>query len=400
MTKILIANGLYSPYIGGGAEIICQNMAEGLKSKGFDVSVLTINMNRCSTKDIINGVTVYRIGYRNLYALKREHKPSKLSRLVWHCVDIYNPFIKSEINKVINTVKPDIAITHNITGFSISIWDCLKDNNIPIIEILHDQYLRCPNSNASRNGIPCVKQCLRCKLMRLPHRKATNKVDVVVGVSKYIVTKMYSDGYFRNSRKLFVHNAQDLPSIPIKDKMETFTLGYIGSISSVKGVSWLIETFKSLEREISAKLLIAGKGTNKEYMDYVKSIAGTDKNIKFLGYVKPEEFYNKIEVCVMPSLWPDTFPGVAYESCAYNVPVIASNLGGLPEIIHNKVNGLLIDPSDKVSLKQAILKLYKDNNLLSRLSQDARQSVKEMTDVDGWLNRYVEIVESVINKNK
>lgn len=396
MTKVLIANGLYSPYIGGGAEIICQNMAKGLKSKGFDVYVLTLNMSRNTIEDVVNGIVVYRIGYRNIYALKREHKPSKLARLLWHGIDIYNPFIKSEVDKIIHLVKPDVAITHNITGFSISLWNCLKSNKVPIIEVLHDQYLRCPNSNASRDGIPCTKQCFRCKLMRLPHRKASNSVDIVVGVSKYIVDKMYSDGYFKNSKRLFVHNAQDLPFIPIKNKMKTFTLGYIGSISSVKGVSWLIETFKNIEQTINAKLLIAGKGTNQEYMDYIKSIAGTDENIKFLGYVKPVDFYNQIDVCVMPSLWPDTFPGVAYESCAYNVPVIASNIGGLPEIIHNNVNGILINPSNKESLKEAILKLYNDKVLLKCLSYTARNSVKELTDVDAWIDRYVKIIDSVI----
>jgi len=77
----------------------------------------------------------------------------------------------------------------------------------------------------------------------------------------------------------------------------------------------------------------------------------------------------------VPSIWPDTFPTVAIESCAYSVPVIATRVGGLPEIIHDGINGLLIEPLDDISLSDAIMNLYEDKTLLHSLSENSREII-------------------------
>lgn len=396
MKKILIINSLYTPYVGGGAEIICQEQAEKLALKGYQVSVLTTSHEKKIVKDFINGVNVYRINIKNIYWHYNQNKPNKLIRMLWHIKDIYNWQIKSSIRQVIQTVNPDVVICHNITGFSIAVWDVIKEFNLPIIQVLHDQYLQCPNSNAFKNDKACIKQCLPCHLMRLIHPTASNKVDVVIGVSQYVLNRLINLGYFKRSRQYVIHNARQFDHIPIKqpwDKKKTLRIGYIGTLSKVKGVEWLIRSFMKLE--INATLTIAGKGESEAYEKYLKELASKDKRISFSGYVKSINHYQQIHLSIIPSLWPDTFPTVAFESCAYHTPVIASNIGGLPEIIQNNINGILCDPLNKDSLEQSIMTLYNHPETLNKFITQAKVSIKEMTNIDEVIRKYCTIIESL-----
>ena len=90
MKRLLIINTLYSPNIGGGAEIICQEQAEALAVRGYHVSVLTTGAaNRKVVSDTVNGLTVYRVGIRNIY-WHFEKRNGRLVHLIWHLQDIYN----------------------------------------------------------------------------------------------------------------------------------------------------------------------------------------------------------------------------------------------------------------------------------------------------------------------
>lgn len=396
MKRILIINSLYNPYIGGGAEIICQEQAEKLAQKGYSIRVLTTSDNPGITNDIVNGIPVYRAHIENIYWHYSQNRPNKYIRLLWHLKDIYNWKMKKYIRQVIYDEKPNVIICHNITGFSIAVWDVIKEFNLPIIQVLHDQYLQCPNSNAFKKGKACNKQCTLCHIMRLPHKKASNKVDIVIGVSQYVLQRFINLGYFKQSKQYIIHNARQFEDIPIKqlwNGTETLRIGYIGTLSKVKGVEWLIRSF--MELDINATLTIAGKGESEEYESYLKQLASSDKRISFAGYVKSKDHYQQIHLSIIPSLWPDTFPTVAFESCAYHVPVIATNIGGLPEIIRNGINGILCDSQKKDSLKQAIKTIYTAPNILNDFTLKAKMSVIEMTQVDEVINKYCSIIESI-----
>ena len=389
--KILFINSLYFPYIGGGAEIICQEQVEAFRDRGYDVVVLTTAAKGSEiTTDEVNGVKVYRAGIKNLYWHFDRNKPNKYKKMAWHIRDMYNSAMKDYLSNVIRLEKPDVVVCHNITGFSIAIWDEIKKHNLPIVQVLHDQYLRCINSNAFNKGKECVKQCLSCRAMRLLHKQKSNKVDVVVGVSHFVLNSLVDAGYFQESKKVVIHNARNIPEIGIKDAWngeEPLRIGYIGTLSKVKGVEWLIRSFMSLE--INATLTIAGKGESLEYENFLKKLAELDKRIFFSGYVKASEHYARIHLSVVPSLWPDTFPTVAFESCANHVPVIATKVGGLPEIIKDGVNGLIFNPNDEFSLEKVILHLTKNPDLLTSLTKASRDSVSTMLSAKQMIDSYI-----------
>lgn len=395
MKRILVINTFYYPYIGGGAEIICQEQAEGLSAKGYHVAVLTTTNNDGIIEDSIHGLTVYRVHLDNVY-WPYHNKPNKIKRMEWHLHDIYNSKMKRVVIEVIGREQPDVVICHNIAGFSISVWDAIKEFQIPIIQVLHDQYLLCPNCNAFKRERACTTQCLSCRLMRLPHAKASRKVDVVVGVSQYVLSRLTSLTYFKGCYKKVIHNARSFKEITMKERWNgkrPLRIGFIGTLSKAKGIEWLIRSF--METDIDATLSIAGTSPSEEYDQYLHQLAQRDKRISFDGYVNASDHYQKIDLSIIPSLWPDTFPTVAFESSAYHVPAIASNMGGLPEIIQDGINGIIINPEKPDSLKTAIIRLYQNPMLLWELACHAHAAVNEMTNPQKMIDKYCEIIEVI-----
>lgn len=396
--RFLFINSFYSPDIGGGAEIIMKVQAEGLAKMGYDVSVLATSNKKGLSVETLNGVKVYRAGLKNFYWHFAKKKAHKLLRLGWHLRDIYNFEMRKYVGDVLKNEKPTIVFAHNISGWSISIFSEIEKFKIPVIQVLHDQYFRCPNSNMFKGDHACLSQCKACFLMRFPHRKFTQKVAAVVGVSSFVVDGLVQGGYFSNVPKYVINNARVIEkSEHLNSEIITRPLrfGYIGTLAKAKGLEWLIDEFLSLE--INATLVIGGKGT-KDYEEWLKNKAKSPK-IQFLGYVDPSEFYKQIDVSIVPSIWPDTFPGVAFESAAYNVPVIASKIGGLPEIIKENENGLLCDVSDSHSLSKAIKCLDADRMFLSSLTIKSHESVKSLLSVDRMLNEYIALCDSLTSSN-
>lgn len=397
MHRILVINTLYSPYIGGGAEVICQEQAEALAARGHHVAVLTTGEKGSGlVADNVNGLTVYRAGIKNVYW--HYGRPNgRLKHILWHLRDIYNPTMSAYVREVVDKEHPDVVLCHNMSGFSVAVWREIKQLGLPLIEVLHDQYLRCPNSNAFSHDRPCEKQCPVCRMMRLPHRKASNLIDTVIGVSGFVLNSLTSMGYFSKSKQYVIHNARrfDMQNISPAhwDGKESLRIGYIGTLSEVKGVEWLIRSF--LKLDINATLTIAGRGVTPKYEEHLRQLSNSDSRINFSGYTTPANHYPSIHLSVVSSLWPDTFPTVAFESCAYGVPVVATSRGGIPEIVKDGENGIVCDADDEDSLCRAIMSLYSNPSLLNEMAARSQETVKEMTDREGWIDKIEQIINEV-----
>jgi glycosyltransferase involved in cell wall biosynthesis len=179
-------------------------------------------------------------------------------------------------------------------------------------------------------------------------------------------------------------------------KKQPLRFGYMGTLSEPKGLRWLIEQFQQLP--IEATLQIAGRGQLDDEARF-KALAHSPR-VSFVGYQAPEDFYKQIDVAIVPSIWNEPFGMVAVEACAWSRPVIASRMGGLPEIIQDQFNGLLCSPDDPDSLGVAMLKLHQQPQLLARLSAQARVSVASLTDVDLMLDSYESILVQTLQDRR
>ena len=147
-------------------------------------------------------------------------------------------------------------------------------------------------------------------------------------------------------------------------------LAIVGQVSKHKGHEVLLEALRSVAKSTFV-LDIVGQG-NKEYESHLKSLItqfGLTENCNWRGFIRnPEEIYKGIDVVIVPSIFPDPYPTIVMEAGLRGIPVIASAIGGLVEMVVNDVNGFLVEAGDPESLRLAIQKIidYPEIEVLRR----------------------------------
>jgi len=393
--RILFINGLYAPFIGGGAEITLKNLVEGLYDVGHEVKILSF-WDKDDKEEVIDGIPVYRAKIPNIYLPYGKMRQPYLKRMLWHILDIYNPISKKIVLKQIRDFKPDIISIHNTQGWSCSIWDAVSESNVPAIQVLHDLYLLCP-TNMFKNNVICKEQCLTCKLMRLPYKSKSNRLKAVVGVSNFILDKYLSYGYFKNVPiKKVIYNSMKPSNFIVKRRIDSkyINFGFIGTLAPNKGIEVLLREYHKVKKP-NYKLFVAGAG-KQDYEEYLKS-KYKDDSIIFMGRVELEDFFEKIDVTIVPSIWYENLPGVVYESFAFGIPVIGSNIGGIPEMVTDGINGILFDPYKKGDLGEKLLKFESEIAEWKNKSEIIKQSAKKFLDYERWINQQEKLYTLIVS---
>ncbi len=167
-----------------------------------------------------------------------------------------------------------------------------------------------------------------------------------------------------------------------REEREDWVL-YVGRLVWRKGVHVLLKAAGMLEkRGIPCKVLIAGEGY---FGRYLKLLSAGLRNVEFLGGVselEKVELYRKAKIFALPSLGGESFGVVLIEALASATPVVASRLGGIPEVVDDGVNGFLVDPADHVQLADAISELLSSDDLWMVLSRNARGKAEEKYSIE------------------
>ena len=350
---MLLFNSLYYPNILGGAEQSVKTLAEGLKE--FGITPVVVSTSDTSKVDVVNGIKVYYIKTRNLYWMYYSKRKNFFQKSLWHTIDIFNPFYSS-LKGITEAEKPDVIHTNNLAGFSVSIWKMAKDFNIRVVHTIRDHYLLCIRSTMFKNGKNCRKQCNICKLYSIPKKKMSQYVDVVIGISNFILKRHLKYGFFENAQKRVIYNTIDIPlKPPNPPPTATIKLAYAGMLAPEKGVELMLKAFLKLKRK-DFTLLIFGRGITPEYEDFLKRNYGRD-NIYFMGFKKDKDFYKEIDIMIVPSLVEEAFGRVVIEANFNGIPVLASNRGALPELIKEGENGMIFDPDKEGDFENKLLLL-------------------------------------------
>lgn len=148
--------------------------------------------------------------------------------------------------------------------------------------------------------------------------------------------------------------------------------GFIGRIVKIKGVDFLIKAFRALSPDLPASLAIYGPVPKREYsyLDYCRELAHGDGRITFHGPVLRDriaDVFRNIDVLVVPSLWHEVLGIVIQESLANRAPVIATRIGGIPDLVRHEDNGLLFPPYDVPALTECLRRVITEPHLLERL---------------------------------
>lgn len=212
-----------------------------------------------------------------------------------------------------------------------------------------------------------------------------------VGVSKLAVRNLGS--VFSSDRVLYIPNATSLRATEPKNEAHIVenrdhVYGFIGRLVSEKNLTLILKYFSKPEMRHKI-LIIAGGG---ELATYYRSEFSEFTNIKFIGFVEAKYFYRQIDVLILPSFL-ETCPLVVLEAFAFGRIVLASNVGGIPDLIQDGVNGFLFDPYSEKSLSDCFKRFGVSN--LSNVRAAAFSRLENEFSFRAHINRYRNLINGV-----
>jgi glycosyltransferase involved in cell wall biosynthesis len=174
----------------------------------------------------------------------------------------------------------------------------------------------------------------------------------------------------------------------------------VGRLSREKAHIDLLEAFKRLSEsnpEISSKLIIVGDGPERARLETAAKSLGCKERVIFAGHVSDvRTFYVTADVFVLPS-HSEGSPNVLLEAMAANLPIVATAVGGVPEMVENNESALLVPPNDPPSIAGAIARLLTDEELVLRLTTNAATLVDTRYTPENYVRSVVEIYRGVID---
>lgn len=349
--KIGLMHNLYGEFSRGGAETVVRMMAEELLSSGNDIFLITTKPRgaKPAVQTIPNGLKTYYLdsAFYNLSLIPA------LLRLFWHIGNILSFKKYREIKKILKAEGPELIITHNLMGLGFLTPNAIRSLKIKHEHWLHDIQLLHPS------GLMIWRQeknidSLGAKIYQAINRAFFSTPSRIVSPSAWLL-KMHSDrGFFKSSEKEV--KPLKWPTGMAKEKIKNQPAKnflFIGQVEEQKGIFVLIEAFKKISRpDLTLTIAIRGGGNS---LETAKLKAAGDNRIKFLGplsYEETEKIKTTSDYLIVPSLCYENSPTVIYGAHASGLPVIASDIGGIPEILNSQDK--LFKPGDSDDLRKKI----------------------------------------------
>jgi glycosyltransferase involved in cell wall biosynthesis len=313
------------------------------------------------------------------------------------------------MGEVLDRVRPDIAHLHNVFyQLSHSVVKPLRARGIPIVLTLHDYHPVCASNYLYYRGRICedckrgihhilVNRCFRDSLaassmaflsMMLRTRKGAyvDQVAHVVAPSRFLVEKIAEFG-------VMLPRCTVLPLFyprPLRSSRVTeprAAVLYLGQLLEQKGVRDLL----SIALETGRPFVFAGTGPLRAE---IEKVARERSNVRYTGFLAADGVEEALEesLCLaVPSRWYENAPLVVLDAYAHGRPVVASAIGGIPEIVENGVTGILVPPGDRHALAAAFEYLARNPKEAAVMGAAGRALLERHHSV----GTYVDSIESI-----
>jgi len=192
------------------------------------------------------------------------------------------------------------------------------------------------------------------------------------------------------SAKSRIHVMPNGVEIRGRRNFEGEKLVYVGRLTKKKGVEYLILAMRSVK---DIDLLIVGDGPDRGRLEKMAN----GLRVKFMGMISPENIYDYLreaKVLILPSLY-EGLPNVILEAMSMGVPVIATRVGGVPDVIKDRETGLLVEPGRVEELAISIKKLIEDDNLRRKMSKNCLKEAKKYS-WDHVVERFEDLIERIV----
>ncbi len=431
--KILQVVHSFPPFNMAGTEVYTYNLSRELAKRHKVFVFHRVNDRRRKEYELRNshldGLSIYTINntFRRCDSFEMTYR---------------NKAIDDAFGRVLDHVNPDVVHIQHLLFLSTALIDEIKKRNIPVIFTLNDYWLICQQGQFLKRGSGVCKnhvysECANCLLYLLSikkgvmgayqflreimpnfllqfikksyfyYAKATylsqneainqiesrirhikqicEKVDLFIAPSEFLKNKFLAYGLPPGKIISSRYGLNKKPFTGFKKiKAEKLRLGYIGTLLPAKGAHILIKAFNKI-RNHNAELRIYGSPVSYKgfeyYPRYIRRLA-RNKNIRFMGGFDHKDIskvFSEIDVLIFPSIWEENCPLTILEGLSTGTPVIASEIGGIPELIIDNVNGMLFKAGDTDELKEKIQYVIDSPEIIIKL-KDGMPEVKAIED--------------------
>lgn len=372
--KIAMVTPFFSPLIGG-TEVFVEKISSKLNEKGVLTDILTFDCGSTSAfsdenRENVNRSKVVRVPALNL----------PTSRLRTHLLNVnYIPKKRLSLLK-----EYDIIHFHNETDLSFPLFS---------YPIRKPKVFHCHTLGANF-GYYRMNPVSTYVLKKTAHR--------YVAVSNYVASLLEELG-ISSRRIVTVHNGVDIGKFrpSSTDRTENLLL-FVGRLDPSKGLHHLLRSLEILSDPV--ELVIAGPLSwddtyNSKIFSLIRKVSNsTIHKIAYLGEQKQDNLiglYRKAAILVLPSV-AESLGLVILEAMACGTAVIASNTGGIPEIVEDNINGLLFRPGDVTELAKKIQYLLQDRKMRMQLGNEGRRSIVSNFSCDSTVDKLLRVYKEMI----
>ncbi len=430
--KVLLTTHVFLPDYASGTEILTLNIAKELQRLGHEVEICTGYLPHAGlpSPDASQGFDYYEHAgipvnrfFHHVAPLGGQHSMVE--------AEYNNRVFAVWFRDYLVRFRPDVVHFFHLWLLSASAIDVCHDLGIPMVMTPTDFWLICPNNQLrlpdnglctgpDRNSINCIKHAvssqsvfvgklfsrlpdklvvvmiwlLECEPFSRSHlshkvralqqranflRKRMNRLDRIIAPTRLMERMLVDNGLQPEKVVVSRFGISSLAQAPtrIPNTSDKLRVGFIGGLSEHKGAHLLIAAICTLPDTVPIELNIYGRITDHpEYFKRLQRLAAGDPRIHFCGTFPNaiiDKVFAELDVLAVPSIWYENTPLVIYSAQAAGCPVIASNLGGMAEIVEHEQNGLLFTAGDVNELAAAIKRLTLDRRLLHRLAANARR---------------------------
>ncbi|MEP7162260.1 MAG: glycosyltransferase [Candidatus Moraniibacteriota bacterium] len=379
----------------GGAERIYFDTARLLEAAGHEVAFFSMEHPE-NQETQWSRFFVERVEYGSEMSLGEKIRTA--SRIIW------NFEVQKKLQKLIDEFRPDAAHCFNVFHqLSPSVLWTLRKNHIPTVLTLCDFKVVSPNYFLyhfekreiwnSGSGWRCIaERCVKnshakslvCAVEKWSHDLlgSYRLVNVFLAPSQFLIDKYHELGFDRDIDIVHhpvVKKDETVPLAPIPFSERANEYLYFGRFSVEKGVDTIIRAFEKLPPE--SRLLLVGYGPEEESLRALVKELGLERRVQFLGAVYGEELatiMRRVRAIILSSVWYENQPFVMMDSLAAGTLLVASRIGGIPDILKNGKNGLLYEPGNADDLARVIQSIPEHDYM--KMIAAARETASEYTD--------------------
>lgn len=330
---------------------------------------------------------------------------------------LYSRVARRNLRELVAKEAPALAHLHVYYGqLTSSILGPLRDAGVPVVQTVHDYKLICP-VRSLHNGKGVCEACQGTHFWRaLPRRcnrasigrttlsvaesyvsrwlGSMNHIDHFIAVSEFVRRKMIEHGV-AESKITTVHNFVDSRGTKPSTGTGEYFL-YFGRLERVKGVFTLLKAAAGIR---DVPFVIAGNGGARAAMERIIA-SRRMRHVKLVGFQDNDALKQLIRgaICtVAPSEWYETFGLALVESLLLGRPVVASRIGGMPEVVSHQENGFLVEPGNAEDLRGRLAWLARNRTAAVEMGHRGRQTALRRFNADAHYERLMRIYQKVLS---